>query len=78
MLSFSHPNVMSLIGVCFDEEMPLIILPYMSNGSLLAVVKGKRIELHLDKQAKQEEVYNNFTGTSFNTLLHSLLSPFTG
>ena len=61
MLSFSHPNVMSLIGVCFDEEMPLIILPFMSNGSVLKFVKEKRNELHLDKQAKQEEVSNNFT-----------------
>ena len=54
MLSFSHPNVMSLIGVCFDEEMPLIIMPYMSNGSVLRFVKEKRNELHLDKQTEQE------------------------
>ena len=70
MLSFSHPNVMSLIGMCFDEEMPLTILPYMSNGSVLGVVKEKRNKLHLDKQAKQEEVRNNLTGLSFNRLLH--------
>ena len=56
MLSFSHPNVMSLIGVCFDEEMPLIIMPFMSNGSVLGYVKEKRNELHLDRQAIQEEV----------------------
>ena len=56
MLSFSHPNVMSLIGVCFDEEMPLIIMPFMSNGSVLGYVKQKRNSLLLDKQAKQEEV----------------------
>ena len=57
MLSFSHPNVMSLVGACFDEEIPLIVMPYMSNGSVLGYVKVKRIELHLDiKQAKQEDV----------------------
>ena len=28
MLSFKHPNVMSLIGVCFDGDMPMIIMPY--------------------------------------------------
>ena len=54
MLSFSHPNVMSLIGVCFDQEMPLVIMPFMSNGSVLRFVKEKRNELYLDKQAKQE------------------------
>ena len=70
MLSFDHPNVMSLIGMCFDEDIPLIILPFMSNGSVLGVVKEKRNELHLDKQAKQEEVCNNFTRPSFNRFLH--------
>ena len=39
MLSFNHPNVMSLIGVCFDGEMPMVIMPYMSNGSVLGHVK---------------------------------------
>ena len=61
MLSFSHPNVMSLIGLCYDEEMPLIIMPYMSNGNVLGYVQEKRNELHLDKQANQEEVCNNCT-----------------
>ena len=56
MLSFSHPNVMTLIGVCFDGDMPLIIMPYMSNGSVLRCVKEKRKELHFDKQANQQEV----------------------
>ena len=42
MLSFDHPNVMSLIGVCFDEEMPLVIMPYMSNGSVLGYVKQNK------------------------------------
>ena len=70
MLSFSHPNVMSLIGACFDEETPLIILPFMSNGSVLRFVKQKRNELHLDKQAKQEEVSHNFITPSFNRLSH--------
>ena len=56
MLSFKHPNVMSLIGLCYDEEMPLIIMPYMSNGNVLGYVQKKKNGLHLDKQAKQEEV----------------------
>ena len=29
MLSFKHTNVMSLIGVCIEGEMPLLIMPFM-------------------------------------------------
>ena len=46
MLSFKHPNVMSLVAVCFDGEMPLLIMPFMSYGSLLAHVKQNRERLH--------------------------------
>ena len=46
MLSFKHPNVMSLIAVCFDDEMPLLIMPFMSSGSLLVHVKQNRERLH--------------------------------
>ena len=56
MLSFEHPNVMSLIGVCFDGDMPLIIMPYMSNGSVLRYVKQNRTELLFDSQVNEEEV----------------------
>ena len=34
MLDFDHPNVLKLLGVCFDNQLPLIILPYMANGDL--------------------------------------------
>ena len=56
MLSFEHPNVMSLIAVCFDGEIPLIIMPYMSNGSVLGYVKQNRQELLLDSEANEEKV----------------------
>ena len=58
MLSFEHPNVMSLIGVCVDGEMPLIIMPYMSNGSVLGYVKKNKEELYfqIDRKGNQEEV----------------------
>ena len=40
MLSFEHRNVMSLIGVCIDGGIPLlIIMPFMFNGSVLDFVK---------------------------------------
>ena len=53
MLSFDHPNVMSLIGVCFDGEIPMIIMPYMSNGSVLEYVKQNKTELFYDSEVKK-------------------------
>ena len=54
MHSFSHPNVMSLIGVCYDGEMPLVMMPYMSNGSVLGYVKQKTRELLFDSEVREE------------------------
>ena len=34
MKEFNHLNVMQLIGVCVDMELPYLIMPYMSKGSL--------------------------------------------
>ena len=45
MLSFKHTNVMSLVGVCIDEEIPLLIMPFMSNGCVLEFVKHHKDEL---------------------------------
>ena len=56
MLPFKHPNVMSLIGVYFDGEIPLIIMPYMSNGSVLGYVKQNQKKLLLDREVNEVEV----------------------
>ena len=44
MLQFNHPNILRLVGVCFDTEdrMPLIILPFMANGDLRSFLKAKK------------------------------------
>ena len=62
MFSFKHPNVMPLIGVCIDGEMPLVIMPYMSNGSVLGYVKQNKEELYfqIDRKANQEKVHRHF------------------
>ena len=59
MLSFHHPNVMSLIGMCFDGDMPMVIMPYMSNGSVLGYVKQNVRELliHRESEVTNEKVY---------------------
>ena len=46
MLTFSHPNVMPLIGLSFDEDTPLIIMPFMSNGTVLSYVRESRKSLY--------------------------------
>ena len=44
MLGFDHPNVLKLLGVCFDttDYLPLIVLPFMANGDLRSYLLSKR------------------------------------
>ena len=57
MLSFEHENVMSLIGVCIDGEMPLLIMPFMSKGSVLEFVrKHKECLLAVGESVTPDEV----------------------
>ena len=54
MRGLDHPNVMNLIGVCFDKSGPCILMPFMENGSLLAHMKKERNNLVvLDKGTEQ-------------------------
>ena len=45
MLLFEHANVMSLVGICIEGELPLLIMPFMTNGSVLEFVIHNREEL---------------------------------
>ena len=42
MLSFKHTNVMFLVGVCLNGDIPLLIMPFTSNESVLEFVKHHR------------------------------------
>ena len=44
MLHLDHPNVLKLLGVCFDTEdqLPAIVLPFMANGDLKSFLVEKR------------------------------------
>ena len=44
MLDFDHPNVIKLLAVCFNtqDNLPLIVLPYMANGDLKSFLQHKR------------------------------------
>ena len=61
MLSFEHKNVMSLIGVCIDGEMPLLIMPFMSNGSVLEFLKHHKNELLCCNASQAMVLSSSFT-----------------
>ena len=61
MLSFKHSNVMSLIGVCIDGEMPLLIMPFMAKGSVLEYVRNNKDSLlFVDDDCNTDEVRVKF------------------
>lgn len=42
MKNFKHENVLTLIGVCLQEDsLPMIILPFMANGDLLTYIRNE-------------------------------------
>ena len=57
MNEFTHCHVMSLIGVCLDTSLA-IIMPYMANGSVLDYLKREKKTLFLSEEAEPEEVCN--------------------
>ena len=57
MKDLSHPNVISLLGVCINSDQgPSIIMPYMANGSLLNYLKKERKRLYLGFDAEPNTV----------------------
>ena len=70
MLSFEHTNVMSLVGVCLDGDMPLLIMPFMLNGSVFEFVKHHRKNL-LCINATEPQVH-----TELYTIINELVSLF--
>ena len=57
MWQFNHPNVLTMIGVCIDGgPAPYIVMPFMSNGSLLSYLKKERSNLILTESADEDVV----------------------
>ena len=76
MLSFHHPNVMPLIGMCFDGEVPLLIMPFMSGGSVLDYVSHNRDNLLFDKGSQEEQVVQSMINfLTFQCLEYYQLMP---
>ena len=56
MSKFDHPNVLKLRGVCVDGgPSPFIIMPFMTNGSLLSYLKNNRGTLIVAQQSNLED-----------------------
>ncbi len=57
MQEFHHPHVMSLIGVCLDTGPGVsMVMPYMTNGSLLDYLKKERCNLDLTEGENSDKV----------------------
>ena len=72
MNSFHHDNVLSLIGISFDNNgFPILVMPRMNKGSLLDFIKNKDVHLHNHEFLKfgLDVAQGNFT-ESFMLLLH--------
>ena len=46
IISLDHPNVILLIGMCHEGQVPLLIKPFMSGGGLLDFVTQNRETLN--------------------------------
>lgn len=58
MKMFDHPNVLGLIGVCLNAgPSPYIVLPYMSNGSLIDWLKRERNRIVIEGTIIDDEVF---------------------
>ena len=54
---FQHANVLSLIGVCVEAgPAPYLIMPFMSNGSLLHYLRREKLALFLPEDTDEETV----------------------
>ena len=57
MSRFKHANIMNLTGVCLDAgSAPLIIMPFMANGSLLRFLRMERENIVVSIENEEDEV----------------------
>ena len=51
MTNFDHPNVMKMLGVAITKQKSLyVVMPYMSQGSLLSYLRKSRADLTVENE----------------------------
>ena len=61
MQGFEHPHVLNIIGVCVDAgPAPYIVMPFMTNGSLLAYIKREKMNLVVPNDAADDELVSSY------------------
>ena len=77
MCEFDHPNVLTLSGVCLDGgPAPFIIMPFMTNGSLLAYLRKNRATLIIESSNRQPEDDNKVRLTKYSGSTVKNLMPY--
>ena len=60
MSIMDHPNILTLRGVCLDGgPAPYIVMPFMTNGSLLSYLKRERGGLVITSNLDDEDKVSN-------------------
>ena len=69
MSTFDHVHVLTLKGVCLDGgPAPYIIMPFMTNGSLLVYLKKNRNSLVISSEDDDQECVSSFTSNNSGIL----------
>ena len=67
MRHFCHPNVLSMIGLVVDKNMPMVVMPYMANGDLRQYIANPN-NVSMCKDLVRQEWYKQYmkvTGAPF-------------
>ena len=43
MSELDHPNVLGIIGICLEDDIPFMLLPFMANGDLKEFLISRRV-----------------------------------
>lgn len=63
MKKFDHPNVLSIFGVCLENDqesgVPFMVLPFMVNGDLKSYLRDHRTRTEIVNQLPQVCSYSS-------------------